>query len=85
MARERRISKKEESTKPTPESTEPTLFIGELSQVLGVGANSIKKAMKKGDRHFAEYCLERCGKKFKAVDVSKDGAKIPRWKFVEIQ
>ena len=52
--------------------------------MLGITETALKKAMKQGEEYFAEYTKARCGTAYRAIDVSKPRAKIPRWKFEEI-
>jgi hypothetical protein len=52
--------------------------------VLGVTATAVKQAIAKGEEYFAEYTREKCGKAYRFINAAKPEAKIPRWKFEEI-
>ena len=52
--------------------------------MLGVTPNAIKQAIAKGEEYFAEYTREKCGRAYRFINAAKPGAKIPRWKFEEI-
>lgn len=79
-------SKSQTQSKPTSTSINGSsrLSTGELCEVLGVTPNAIKQAISKGVVYFAAYTREKCGIAYRAINVAKPGAKIPRWKFEEI-
>ena len=55
-----------------------------MCKVLGVSSTPLRKAITKGHEYFATYTRDRCGRAYRAIDVSKPSAKIPRWKFEAI-
>lgn len=55
-----------------------------MCKVLGVSSTPLRKAIAQGNDYFAIYTRDRCGQAYRAIDVSKPGTKIPRWKFEEI-
>ena len=55
-----------------------------MCKLLGVSATPLREAIAQGNDYFAEYCRDRCGVAYRAVNVAKPEAKIPRWKFEEI-
>ena len=55
-----------------------------MCKVLGVSVTPLKEAIAQGNEYFAEYTRARCGKAYRAINAAKQGAKIPRWKFEEI-
>lgn len=55
-----------------------------MCKLLGVSETPLRKAIAQGSDYFAQYTRDRCGKSYKAINAAKPGAKIPRWKFEEI-
>ena len=52
----------EQQKRLTPQQMRETLFVSHTALKMAVG---------QGDVYFSDYCFERCGRRFKAVDVSR--------------
>ena len=58
----------------------------ELSKILGVGSKTIRQTLNKSvGSSFEDYCHEKCGRKFVAINVADKNHKNPRYLFEEVK